>query len=168
MSVSAGLLPEFNQEMERTRRVLERVPVDHATWKPHAKSFALGALAVHVSELVTGIFGVIREHELDLSAASPPDRSLDSTQSLLDQFDARVADARAALMAASDESFEAPWTLRVGDRIVFSLPRLAVYRSMAMNHLIHHRAQLTVYLRMLDVPVPSLYGRSEDERLPFG
>lgn len=162
MSISESLLPEFDQEMSNTRRALERVPMDKADWKPHPKSMALGRLAIHLAELPGWVITTVNTDELDLGGGYNPSPAA-NTQELLALFDKNVSQARAALAGAGDELWHKPWTLRVGDHKVFTLPKIAVYRAFTVNHIIHHRGQLTVYLRLNDVPVPSLYGPSADE-----
>jgi len=161
MSIAETFLPEFDQEMATTRRLLERVPSEKGAWKPHEKSFSLGHLAQLVSWMPGWITQMMRETRLDLSAA--PRYSLEKTESLLADFDRNVTEARAALAAAGDADFMVPWSLAAGERVFFTMPRVGVVRQ-TINHLIHHRGQLTVYLRMVDVPLPSIYGPTADER----
>src|ERR1051326_27115 len=166
MSFSAMMLPEFDHEMANTRKTLERVPDDKFAWKPHEKSTSLGGLAPHLGNIPSWTKNTFEHSELDLA---PPDGQtfrLDEAKSrseLLAAFDKNVADARAALQSAGDEKWLEPWSLLHGGNPIFTMPRAAVMRSFVMNHLIHHRAQLGVYLRLLDVPVPSIYGPSADE-----
>jgi uncharacterized damage-inducible protein DinB len=162
MSIAEGLLPEFEQEMATTRRMLERVPGDQGTWKPHPKSFALGHLAQLVSWMPGWIANAVRETELNLLRA--PGYSFESTETLLQGFDSNVRQAREALCAAKDADFAVPWSLKRGDQTYMTMPRLAVVR-MHISHLSHHRGQLSVYLRLLDVPIPSIYGPTADERM---
>jgi uncharacterized damage-inducible protein DinB len=161
MSIGSSMLPEFDQEMATTRRLLERVPSDKGTWKPHTKSFALGHLAQLVAGMPGWITTTIRQPDLDLSRGGG--YSFQPTEDLLAQFDKHVGEARQALADVRDEAFAEPWTLRMGDRVLSTLPRGVVVRS-HVNHLVHHRGQLTVYLRLLDVPIPSIYGPTADER----
>ena len=160
MSFAATFLPEFDQEMAATRRALERVPTDKGAWKPHPKSFALG----HLTQLIAGMPGwivnIATETELDLAAS--PGYSFESTETLLERFDKGVKEARAAISAAKESDFDVSWSLKHGDRVLLTLPRGVNIRS-TLNHLIHHRGQLTVYFRLIDVPVPSLYGPTADE-----
>src|SRR6266545_4752724 len=148
--------------MSTTRRLLERVPGDQARWKPHPKSFALGHLAQLLSWMPGWIANTLREAELDLATA--PGYSFESTETLLAGFDGNVGDARDALTHAKDADFAAPWSLKRGDRVLFTAPRGSVVRT-HISHLSHHRGQLTVYLRLLDVPIPSIYGPTADERM---
>jgi uncharacterized damage-inducible protein DinB len=160
MNLSESFIQELDQEMPPTRRLLERVPSERGEWKPHAKSFPLGHLAQLVARMPGWIPLTMRETALDLSAARP--YSYETTGTLLAEFDRNVAEARAALAGASDADFMVPWSLKAGDRVFFTLPRLWVMRQ-NVNHLVHHRGQLTVYLRLLDVPLPSIYGPTADE-----
>ncbi|MEO6192135.1 MAG: DinB family protein [Thermoanaerobaculia bacterium] len=162
MNLSQSLLPEFDQEMAGTRRVLERMPAEKFTWQPHPKSFALGKLATHVARLSSWATMTLATDEFDVSQPQEVPK-VNSTQELLALFDKTSGEAREAIAKASDEEWFKPWSLRNGDHVVFTMPRIAVLRAMVMNHIIHHRAQLTVYLRLNDIPVPALYGPSADE-----
>lgn len=162
MSISQALVPEFDQEMATTRRLLERVPSDRAQWKPHPKSFALGHLAQLVSWMPGWIASTVGSTELDLATA--PRYSFETTETLLGEFDRNVRAARQALESAKDPDFSVPWSLRNGDRVLFTAPRGVVVRT-HISHLSHHRGQLTVYLRLLDVPIPWIYGPTADERM---
>jgi uncharacterized damage-inducible protein DinB len=163
MTVAEILLSEFEQEMKNTRRLLERVPEDKAGWKPHDKSRSLGELATHVAALPIWGERVIKHDEFDLAGNTPRPGRFTTTTALLDLFDQSVTAARAALTGAPDSLMAQPWTLKAGPKTVFSLPRATAIRSMMMNHHIHHRGQLTVYLRLLDVAIPGMYGPSADE-----
>jgi len=162
MSIGTSMLAEFDREMATTRRVLERVPSDKGTWKPHEKSFALGHLAQLVSWMPGWITLTIRNPDLDLKAGGAG-YSFQPTETLVAQFDKSVAEARAELAKVRDEALDEPWSLKMGDRVLSTDPRGVVVRT-HINHLVHHRGQLTVYLRLLDVPVPSIYGPTADER----
>jgi uncharacterized damage-inducible protein DinB len=163
MTISSTLLPEFDMEMTTTRRVLERVPTEKGQWKPHPKSFSLG----HLTQLIAGMPGwitnTLRERYLDL--ARYPGYSYEKTEDLLKSFDRNVADARKAIASSKDGDYNVEWSLRHGDRVIFTQPRGPVVRT-HINHLIHHRGQLSVYLRLIDVPVPSIYGPTADEKMP--
>ena len=163
MGFADTLLPEFDQEMAATRRAIERVPSDKGAWKPHPKSFSLGHLTQLVATMPGWITNMATKPELNL--ATGPGYSLQTTESLLAQFDTLVAEARAAIAKLSDGDVSAPWSLKMGDHVIFTSPRGEVIRQ-TVNHLIHHRGQLTVYLRLNDVPVPSMYGPTADE--PWG
>ncbi len=162
MTIAETLLPEFEQEMASTRRVLERVPSDKAQWKPHPKSFPLGHLAQLVSWMPAWIANTVRETTLDLATA--PKYSFAATEALLKGFDANVGAARDALRSSRDVDYEVSWSLKHGARVLWTAPRGTVVRN-HISHLIHHRGQLTVYLRLVDVPVPSVYGPTADERM---
>lgn len=161
MSVSATFLPEFDQEMATTRKLLERVPSEKGEWKPHPKSFSMGHLAQLLSWMPGWITQALRETKLDLSGA--PGYSTEKTETLLQEFDKNVKEARAALAGARDEDFAVDWSLTMGDRVLFTMPRGGVVRQ-TINHIVHHRGQLSVYLRLVDVPVPSIYGPTADEK----
>lgn len=163
MSLSDALLPEFDQEMTTTRRLLERVPTDKGKWKPHEKSFSLGHLAQLVAWMPGWIAQTLRERALDLKGG--PGYSYETTETLVKMFDENVREAREAIKASTDKDYDVDWSLKFGDRTVFTSPRRVVVRQ-HMNHFIHHRGQLTVYLRLVDVPLPSIYGPTADERVP--
>ncbi len=162
MSIAEALIPEFEQEMTTTRRLLERVPSDRGQWKPHPKSFALGHLAQLISWMPGWIANTLSNTALDLAIA--PGYSFETTETLLAVFDRNVREAREALQSAKDPEFSVAWSLKRGDRVLFTAPRGAIVR-MHISHLSHHRGQLTVYLRLLDVPIPSIYGPTADERM---
>jgi uncharacterized damage-inducible protein DinB len=157
-----ALLPEFDREMTLTRRLLERVPEDRFDWKPHPKSMSLGALSTHLAHLPVWAEVTARQTTFDL-ATQPPREAAASRQELLATFDRNVAQAREALVGRTDAELLAPWTLKSGSHTIFTMPKTSVLRSMVLNHLVHHRGQLSVYLRLHDVPVPSIYGPSADE-----
>jgi len=162
MSISATFLPEFDQEMANTRRVLERVPTDKLSWQPHVKSWPFIKLATHLATLPTWTTMTIHTSELDISQPFEQPKPT-STAEILAVFDQTTAEARAALAGASDETLFQPWTLRNGEQTLFSMPKVAVLRGFVFNHIIHHRGQLTIYLRLNDIPLPGLYGPSADE-----
>jgi uncharacterized damage-inducible protein DinB len=169
MSLKDALLPEFDNEMANTRKTLERVPDDRLDWKPHVKSMAMGGLATHLSNLPTWANYTIADNSLDLAPEGKPLPTapvVTSRTQLLEIFDSNVASARAAIAAASDEELFKPWTLLKNGQQLMTLPKIAVLRGFVLNHNIHHRAQLGVYLRLNDIPVPSIYGPSADES-PF-
>lgn len=161
MTAPAIPLAEFDQEMASTRRLLERVPTEKGTWKPHPKSFALGHLAQLVASMPGWIGTSLRRTEIDL--ASGGGYSYEPTDVLLRTFDENVSGARDALAAVTGAELDVPWSLKNGEQVLFTAPRGAVVR-MHLNHLIHHRGQLTVYLRLVDVPLPSIYGPTADEK----
>jgi uncharacterized damage-inducible protein DinB len=155
-------LPEFDHEMTITRKLLERVPEDKFDWKPHEKSFSLGQLAQHVATIPMWGRVTITQSEFDVAASAQPD-AVRTRPELLKMFDENVKTARAALAGRTDAELMAPWTLTSGHDVVFSMPKASVWRGFVVSHLIHHRGQLSVYLRMQDVPIPSIYGPSADE-----
>ena len=163
MSISDTLLPEFDQEMATTRRLLERVPTDKGRWKPHEKSFSLGHLAQLVAGMPGWIANTLRQTELNL--AGYPGYSYEKTEDLLRMFDKNVTDARGAIASRTDADYGLNWSLKSGDRVLMTQPRGIVVRT-HINHLIHHRGQLSVYLRLVDVPLPSIYGPTADEKMP--
>lgn len=165
MTLSEMLLPEFDREMASTRKTLERVPADKLDWQPHAKSTTMRELATHLSNIPTwASYGVTRD-SLDIAPQGNPLRAapIASAQEAVALFDKNVATARAAVAGASDELLAQPWTLLRDGQTIFTMPKMAVLRNFVLNHMIHHRAQLGVYLRLNDVPVPSIYGPSADE-----
>jgi uncharacterized damage-inducible protein DinB len=166
MILSQALLPEFEQEMANTRKMLERVPEDKFGWKPHAKSMPMGRLAGHLALNPSWGALIIKQESLDLAPpGAPPHRPAfpDSRAEVLKLFDQNVAQMREAITGASDEQLLKPWSLLFGGKALYTGPRIAALRNMVMNHTIHHRAQLGLYLRLNDVPVPGMYGPSADE-----
>ncbi len=162
MSFSQNLLPEFDNEMANTRKILERVPEGENDYKPHEKSMTLGRLASHVAELPGWAMMTLDKEVLEIDANYKPYIAA-SRSELLDLFDKNVAAARERISKASDADWQKTWTLRFGGKDMMSMPRAAVMRSVVMNHLIHHRGQLSMYLRLNDVPLPGMYGPSADE-----
>jgi uncharacterized damage-inducible protein DinB len=168
MKISDALLPEFDQEMAKTRKTLDRVPEDKFTWKPHPKSFSMIELSTHIVNMVEWAVDTLAKDSFDIQPAGDPphkEEPAGSKKELLDRFDKGVVAARAAIAGASDEQFMGNWSLLHGGEVLFTMPRIACLRSFVMNHVIHHRAQLGVYLRMNDIPVPSIYGPSADEQM---
>ncbi|HSP67512.1 MAG TPA: DinB family protein [Bryobacteraceae bacterium] len=165
MSIAQSLLPEFDHEMASTRKMLERIPENKLDYKPDPKSMSMSQLASHVVEMC-GWFGSMMEGtELDIPPDFKPFQAT-SRKQLLDRFDQNVASTRAALAAAGDQALMQDWSLKFSGNTMFTMPRIACYRSMIMNHVIHHRAQLSVYYRLNGVPVPGMYGPSADEAIP--
>ena len=162
MPMVDALLPEFDHEMTVTRKLLERVPEGRNDWKPHPRSAALGALAQHVATIPMWGTMTLTQSELDLAAAQQLPELKTRTE-LLAFFDDNVRTARGHLAGKSDPELMAPWSLKRGTHTIFTMPKATVWRSFVMNHHVHHRAQLSVYLRMNDVPIPSMYGPSADE-----
>jgi uncharacterized damage-inducible protein DinB len=165
MTLAQALLPEFDHEFAVTRTLLERVPEAHAAWKPHPKSMSLGHLAIHVASIASWTIPTFQDTELDLAPPGGPPYTPPVWQSLAETlrlFDTTIARARATIVPVTDLEMAQLWTLKKGGETLFKLPRAAVLRSFVLNHTIHHRAQLGVYLRLLDVPVPATYGPTAD------
>jgi uncharacterized damage-inducible protein DinB len=163
MALGQSLLPEFDQEMRNTRVVLERVPEEKLGWKPHEKSGTLGWLATHLAMLPLWATMTLDTDGLDLGAPFNPPPMPTSRAELVALFDKNLATAREKLAAATDERLKAEWRLHMGERTIFTMPRIGVLRGSVLNHMIHHRGQMTVYLRLNDVPLPPLYGPTADE-----
>ena len=169
MSISESLLPEYDQEIAGARRTLERVPTDRFDWKPHPKSLSMIQLAGHLANLPSWATLTIHRDQLDTAPGGkpmepPPEPA--NTAELVAALDTTAAEARAAIAGVSDAELMKPWSLLTDGTVLLTMPKAAVLRSFVMNHMIHHRAQLGVYLRMHDIPVPSLYGPSADEAPP--
>ncbi len=162
MAIKDALLPEFDHEMATARKVIERVPEDKFAYKPHDKSMSMGRLASHIAEMPNWATSGITLDALDLASGYKPFEAASNAE-LLAAFDKSVAGARAAIAGASDETFMKNWSLKNGDQTLMTMPKIAVVRTFVMNHVIHHRGQLSVYLRLNNVPVPSIYGPSADE-----
>jgi uncharacterized damage-inducible protein DinB len=168
MALGDAILPEFDHEMANTRKTLERVPEGKGDFKPHVKSMPLDRLAGHVAEIPGWAKETILQDSIDIKSGANVDPAsaalkMTSRKQLLEEFDKRAAAGRAAIAGATDEQLMKPWSLIAGGKTVFTLPKIAVLRGFVMNHLIHHRAQLGVYLRLNNVAVPSIYGPSADE-----
>jgi len=166
MGLSEAMLPEFDHEMANTRKSLERVPEGKLGWKPHEKSMTMGRLAVHLTEIPGWVSITIEQDSFDVAppGASPyqPPKA-NSRKDILAMFDRNVAAARTAIAGADDKKLKKPWSLMSGGKVIFTQPRIGVLRSFILSHNIHHRAQLGVYLRLNNVPVPAIYGPSADE-----
>ena len=166
MAISASLIPEFDHEMATARKVIERVPEDKYSWKPHEKSMAMGRLASHIAEMPGWGTSGLTTDEFDVApVGQPPMQGLNASSraQLLEAFDANVAKCRAAIAATGDADYMKPWSLKRAGQTMMTMPKIAVVRTFVMNHIIHHRGQLSVYLRHNNVPVPSIYGPSADE-----
>jgi uncharacterized damage-inducible protein DinB len=166
MPIAEALIPEYDQEMEATRRVLERVPEDQFDWQPHEKSMTLGRLASHVAEIPGWAAMSIQEDEYDVAPPGgdpyqPP--VVGSATELMKMFEETWSTARDLIASTSDEALMSTWTMKSGGETMFAMPKIGVVRSFILNHVIHHRGQLTVYLRLLGVPLPQTYGPSADE-----
>jgi len=166
MAISEALLPEFDQEMANTRKTLERVPDGKFDWKPHEKSGSMGWLAGHVASIAGWMVETIDKDGFDMAPKGVPMQpppAPNTREELLESFDKNVANARKALAGASDAHLLKPWSFMNNGQVLFSMPRIACLRTWVMNHIIHHRAQLGVYLRLNNVAVPAIYGPSADE-----
>jgi uncharacterized damage-inducible protein DinB len=163
MDIKQGLINELSMEAANTRKMLEVIPADKFDWKPHEKSMSLKRLSIHVAELSNWPVVVVNEDELDFTKMDYQSPTVASTQDLLDIHEKGVEQAVAAIRAMPEEDMMKPWTLRNGEHIIFQLPKIAVLRGMCFNHIYHHRGQLSVFLRLLDVKVPGMYGPSADE-----
>ena len=164
MSMCDAILQEFDNEAKTTRRVLERVPADKLEWRPHPKSMSLGVLALHVAGSPGVICGWAAEDETTFKGEAPPMPT--STDEILAAHDQSVTKSKEILGSLGDEGLKKMWTAKAGGNTLMTMPKAALVRAIVMNHWIHHRGQLSVYLRLLDVPVPSIYGPSADEN-PF-
>jgi uncharacterized damage-inducible protein DinB len=162
MAIKDALLPEFDYEMATARKVIERVPEDKFGYQPHERSMSMGRLASHIAEMPTWAVSGITLDSLDLAGGYTPFEPK-TTAELLAAFDKNVAAAHDAIAGASDQTFLSNWSLKRGDATLMTMPKIAVVRSFVLNHVIHHRGQLSVYLRLNNVPVPSIYGPSADE-----
>ena len=162
MVIKDALLAEYDHEMGTTRRLLERVPEDRLSWKPHERSMSMAGLATHLGNIPHWADTILTQPFFDLADAPPNLEPKGSRAEILDAFDAATRKTR-ALMDRTDAEYASPWALRRGGQEMFSMPRIAAFRSFVLNHVIHHRGQLSVYLRLNDVPVPAIYGPSADE-----
>lgn len=156
-------LGDLKHELASTRRVLEALPDERWKWSPHEKSMTVAGLATHLANIVAWMHEILLRPEFDLTSVPMKSEPLPSRGAVLEVFDGRVAEVEEALAAADDDALKEQWTLRRGDTVIFQQSKVAALRAFGLSHMIHHRAQLTVYLRLLDVPVPGLYGPSADE-----
>jgi uncharacterized damage-inducible protein DinB len=165
MAIKDAFLPEFDHEMGTTRRLLERAPEQEFGWKPHSKSMSLGELTAHLANIPTWCSLILGHSVFDIASVPEDARPKPSTSraALLAAFDEKIAAARASLAACGDAEMLATWTLKHGKQEIFTMPRAGAIRSFVMSHMIHHRGQLSVYLRLKDVPLPPIYGPSADE-----
>lgn len=164
MPLIDALLPEFDREMGLTRRLLDRVPDGQFDFKPHPTSVTLGRLAEHLTEMPQWTTITMTQDGIEMTTQRPADYVRPATRdAVLAQFDRYLKEGRGHLVGKIDGEFLAPWTLKAGGKEVFTMPKIAVMRNFVLNHMIHHRGQFAVYLRMLGVPIPSIYGPSGDE-----
>jgi len=164
MQQNQALIAEIKMEAANTRKILERVPLDKSDWTPHAKSMPLGRLATHIAEIPSWVTNTMAHDGLDFAKTPYNAHVATSNEELVAILDKNVNEAIATLEKSTDADFGSMWTLRNGEQVFFTLPKAAVLRSFALSHNYHHRAQLGVYLRMLDVPLPGMYGPTADER----
>jgi len=166
MPIAQSILPEFDRELATTRKMLERFPEDKVEWRPHETCMTLGRLAGHVAEIAGWMIPTMAQDRFEIDPTRHTPYIIKSRSEGLKQFDETVKNSRGAIAEASDEAFMKPWTFVAGGKTVFTIPKIAVYRSFVMNHLIHHRGQLAAFYRIAGVPIPSIYGPSKDEQ-PF-
>lgn len=162
-AIAAALIGEMEHEAATARKCLERIPAEKFSWKPHEKSMTMGALAVHVAEMFGWTPATLLHPELDFAKFDYKPYEPATTEDLLEFFDKNVAEAIEVLKSTAEETFAENWTMRNGETVYFTMPKVVTMRSFVMNHIIHHRGQLSVYLRLNDIPVPSIYGPSADE-----
>lgn len=164
MAINASFIGELKHEAGNTRKLLEKVPLDNASWLPHEKSMTIGRLATHIAELPVWTSRILSTDEFDFAAHTFKSHVAKDQQELMQIFEENLNAAVESLGQAKDEDFSKTWTLKRGDNIVAQIPKKIAIRNITLNHIVHHRGQLTVYLRLLNVPVPGLYGPSADER----
>ena len=162
-NLAAALIGELQHEAATTRKILERIPAEKFDYKPHEKSMTMGRLAVHVAEMTGWAIEIANKTELDFATMDYKPFEPQTTEELVGFLDKLVAEATEALKTVSDEAMMENWSLRNGETIYFTMPRIQTLRSMVFNHIVHHRGQLSVYLRLNDIPVPEIYGPSADE-----
>jgi uncharacterized damage-inducible protein DinB len=165
MSLNHAFSSELQQEGASTKKMLERVPAEHFSWKPHEKSYSLGVLATHIAELPTWVGYTLKADELDFLTMNYTPSEVNTSADLMKLFEKNLEQAKEDFKDTADEKFMENWTLRRGEQVYFTMPKIAVLRSFVLNHIIHHRAQLSVYLRLLDIPVPGMYGPTADEKI---
>ncbi len=163
MNLIDPVLSELSHEAATTRKLLDRVPQPHLAWKPHEKSMTLGRLATHIAEIPGWVSGIVDKDELDIGASGYTPPKIESVAEILAMFDRNIAAATDTLKRQSNDRLLANWRFKKNGQLMFEMPRLAMIRSLLMNHLIHHRGQLSVYLRLQNVPLPSIYGPTADE-----
>lgn len=165
VSLKTLVLGDLEREIAQTRRMLERLPEEHLAWKPHPKSMSLGGLSLHLANLLFWTITTLEQDSFDL-AGFPRLPDPTTTGVVMKHFDENAAKVRDAFARLDDAALEAPWTLRMGERVFFTVPRREVLREHGISHMVHHRGQLSVYLRLLDVPLPGMYGPTADEPTP--
>lgn len=163
MTIGKALAAELQQEAEATRKILQRLPEDKFDWKPHEKSMSLQQLAAHIIEMISWTPATLNQPGIDFATMDYKPTVHENTASMLEAFEKNLAEATTLLSNVSDQDLMQTWFMRNGEKLYFEMPKTIVMRSFVMNHIVHHRGQLSVYIRMLDVPVPSIYGPSADE-----
>ncbi len=163
MSINSALLAELKNESINTRKMLERVPTENLSWRPHEKSMTVGRIATHIAELPIWFTRIIGADEFDFATAVFKNETKENTEAIVRLFDERLNEATNVLEAATDDVLNSIWTSRRGEQVMFQMPKKTALRTIAYNHVYHHRGQLSVYLRLLDIPVPGMYGPSADE-----
>jgi uncharacterized damage-inducible protein DinB len=164
MNLIEALIGELQHEVEKTRKILAIVPYDKSSWKPHEKSMTVEGIARHIADMYAWVPATVDKDQLDFATDYVPTEKIDSTEKLLQRLDTNFKLAIESLKNSSEEKLAQNWTMRNGDQIFFTLPKSLVLRDMVLNHIVHHRGQLTVYLRLLDLKIPGIYGPSADER----
>jgi len=165
MTARESLLPEFDHEASMTRLVLERVPEPAFGWRPHPKSFDMAGLASHLAQLPRWGTSILTRDFYDLASSGPRPAAFTTLEEILSSFDRHVREVRTALVEMTEGQLLQPWALRRGEKLVLSVPKVSAIRGFVIRHMVHHRGQLTVYLRMNDVPLPPLYGTTADEMM---
>lgn len=165
MNLNESFILELQMEAATTRKLLERVPADKFDWKPHEKSMTMRVLATHIAEMTNWLPTIVNADELNFAAMDYKPKVVESTDELVQFFEQNLAQGVAALETVSNEQLAQNWTLRNGDETIFTAPKAQVIRGMVFNHVVHHRGQLSVYLRLNDIPVPAMYGPSADEQM---
>jgi uncharacterized damage-inducible protein DinB len=163
MSIAESMVAEIGHEAATTRRLLERLPEQHFGWKPHEKSMTLGRLAGHIAEIPGWISTIVEKDEFDVATSGHTPAVHKTRAEVIQLFDTNIAKIAEVLKRQTDQRMMAPWRLKKAGQLIFELPRAGMIRAMGMNHVVHHRGQLSVYLRLKDVPLPSIYGPTADE-----
>lgn len=164
MPINSAFLGELKHESANTRKIIERIPADKLDWRPHEKSMTIGRLATHIADLPIWLGRILNADGFDFATSAGSEKK-ETTEAIIEQFTKRLNEAEQALTAAtSDEIFKSTWTVSRNNQIIYQLPKMVAIRSFTYNHIYHHRGQLSVYLRLLDIPVPGMYGPSADEK----
>lgn len=164
MPINETLLAELEREAANTKKILEKIPTEHLDWKPHEKSYKMGALAGHIAEIPSWLDLMLNANELDFATMNYTPPAIKESSDIMKLFEENLAKAKEVLKNATDEKFNGKWRMRHGEQIFFELPRQEVIRTWVFSHIVHHRAQLGVYLRLLNIPLPTIYGPTADEQ----